>query len=263
MRSGFVLLLGLAGIIVFVTNVVNKGDDRAAAAGTHRRIVPGVAADSARPPTPLPTPIYDTERWVKVQVRITALELAVTESGTLPVAINATAKARFPGPFDAPITVPGQFSVTDEGTDALCDWSRVDVSTDFKMTVYYNSAGNLDLLLSFVSPQWHYSVACKAGGPYRSPAFGEEGLELFLRDLMAPYRTNEVANGVRLPMNIVSSPTANPCIKRSAKFSMTGIQTTLAEVFVWVYQADWPGGCDPSVDLVTPLPVDDLAPLTP
>jgi hypothetical protein len=65
MRFGLVLLLGFNGAFAFLASVANNEDDRARAAGAHRRIMPGLAADSARPPTPFPTPIYDTERLLR------------------------------------------------------------------------------------------------------------------------------------------------------------------------------------------------------
>lgn len=260
------MLVFAAGLIAVVIAVRESGP--VTAAGKWKLIVPAVAADSARPPAPTPTPVFDTERWIRVEIRIRALELAATASGTLPVLIHATAEAPVRNAFDPPITVTGDFSITPEGTDAVgCTWTRTDASSDFKMTVYYNSAGNLDVLLSFVSPEWHYTVTCpKVGVVTRSPAFGEEGLELFLRDLMQPYRTNEVANGVRLPMTVASG--GEPCIKRVAYFIGYGIQTNPAEVAVWVFQPGYPGGCDPVglpplPPLPTPPPDDDLAPLGP
>jgi hypothetical protein len=253
----FVVVAALIAVVV-----AGRDGDSVGAAGKWKLIVPGVAADSARPPAPTPTPVFDTERWIRVEIRIRALELAATGSGTLPVLIHATAEAPVRSALDPPVTVTGDFSITPEGTDAVgCTWTRTDASSDFKMTVYYNSAGNLDALLSFVSPEWHYTVTCpKVGVVTRSPAFGEEGLQLFLRDLMQPYLTNEVPNGVRLPMTVASG--SEPCIKRVAYFIGYGIQTSPAEVAVWVFQPDYPGGCDP-VGLPPLPPLDDLAPLVP
>lgn len=262
------MLVFAAGLIAVVIAVRDSGP--VTAAGKWKLIVPAVAADSARPPAPTPTPVFDTERWVRVEIRIRALELAATASGTLPVLIHATAEAPVRNALDPPITVTGDFSITPEGTDAVgCTWTRTDASSDFKMTVYYNSAGNLDVLLSFVSPEWHYTVTCpKVGVVTRSPAFGEEGLELFLRDLMQPYRTNEVPNGVRLPMTVTTADHGlDPCIRRSAHFSGSGIQTNPAEVAIWVYQPGYPGACNPELPPLPPLPTpppdDDLAPLVP
>lgn len=263
----------LVGVFVIVAALIavvigGREDGPATAAGKWKVIVPAVAADSARPPAPTPTPVFDNERWIRVEIRIRALELAATGSGTLPVLIHATAEAPVRNALDAPVTVTGDFSITPEGTDAAgCTWTRFDESSDFKMTAYYNSAGNLDVLLSFVSPRWYYTVSCpKTDVITRSPASGEESLELFLRDLMQPYLTNEVPNGVRLPMTVASGE--EPCIKRVAYFSGRGIQTNPAEVAVWVFQPGYPGGCDPAglpplAPLPTPPPDDDLAPLVP
>jgi hypothetical protein len=253
-----------AGLTAFVIGARASGP--AGAAGKWKLIVPGVAADSARPPAPTPTPVFDDERWIRVEVRIRALELAATGSGTLPVLIQATVEAPVRSALDPPVTVVGDFSITPEGTDAAgCTWTRTDARSDFKMTVYYNSAGNLDALLSFVSPEWHYTVTCPAVGVVtRSPTFGEEGLELFLRDLMAPYRTNEVPNGVRLPMSTTTADQGlDPCIRRSAYLKGSGIQTNPAEVAVWVYQPGYPGQCNPALPPLPPLDWDDLAPLVP
>jgi hypothetical protein len=259
-RQLFGVFVLAAGVSIFV--MAGRRDYPVGAAGKWKLIVPGVAADSARPPAPTPTPVFDTERWIRVEIRIRALELAATGSGTLPVLIHATAEAPMRSALDPPVTVTGDFSITPEGTDAVgCTWTRTDASSDFKMTVHYNTAGNLDALLSFVSPEWHYTVTCpKVGVVTRSPAFGEEGLELFLRDLMKPYLTNEVPNGVRLPMTVASG--GEPCIKRIAYFIGYGIQTNPAEVAVWVFQPGYPGGCDP-VGLPPLPPLDDLAPLVP
>lgn len=258
-------LLGLfvlaAGLTTFV---IAASEGPARAAGKWKLIVPGVAADSARPPAPTPTPVFDSERWVRVEIRIRALELAATGTGTLPVLIHATAEAPVRGALDAPVTVTGDFTITPEGTDAVgCTWTRTDASSDFKMTVHYNPAGNLDVLLGLVSPEWHYTVTCPGAGVVtRSPAFGEEGLHLFLRDLMQPYLTNEVPNGVRLPTLVSDAASGlGPCIKRSAYFKHSGIQANPAEVAVWVFQPGYPGGCEPALPPLPPL--DDLAPLIP
>lgn len=253
------LVVALALSAAAVTAALWGADEPATAAGGWKLVVPNVAADSARRPTAVPTPTvsFDSERWVRIEIRIHALELAATGTGTLPVLIHATAEGRLPGAFDAPVTVNGTFTITPEGSDEVgCNWVRADSSTTFKVTFHYNAAGNLDALLGIVSPTWHYNITCPNGFTFRSPAFGEEGLETFLRDLMQPYRTSEVANGVRLPMTVVSAPNQPPCIKRSANFTGTGIQTRPAEVGVWVYQPDYPGGCNPQLD-------EFLAPLLP
>ena len=85
---------------------------------------------------------------------------------------------------------------------------------------------------------------------------------MFLRDLMGPYLTNEVPNGVRLPMTVASAAHGlDPCIKRSAHFTGSGIQTNPAEVAIWVYQPGYPGACEPALAPLPPL--DDLVPLVP
>ncbi len=264
----FGMVVFAAGMLTFM--IAGGAGAPTTAAGKWKLIVPHVASDSAVPPAPAPTPVYDTERWVRVEIRIRALELAATGSGTLPVIIHATAEAPVRSAFDPPVIVTGEFSITPEGTDdADCTWERTDASSGFKMTVYYNSAGNLDALLSFVSPQWHYTVTCPdVGLVTRSPSAGEESIEMFLRDLMGPYLTNEVPNGVRLPMPVASAGHGlDPCIKRSAHFTGSGIQTNPAEVAIWVYQPGYPGECNPELPPLPPLsaptPDEDLAPLIP
>ncbi|HQW51127.1 MAG TPA: hypothetical protein PL082_03645, partial [Tepidiformaceae bacterium] len=78
------------------------------AAGKWKLIVPHVASDSAVPPAPAPTPVFDTERWIRVEIRIRALEGAATGSGTLPVIIHTTAEAPVRSALDPPVTVTGE-----------------------------------------------------------------------------------------------------------------------------------------------------------
>ncbi len=267
MRTGlfFVLLPGAAALAMLVAG--NQRQAPALAADKWKMIIPGIAADSGRHPTSTPTPEFDTDRWVRLTIHIRALELAATGTGTLPVLIEASARAPLRSELEGPVTVTGEFTITPEGTDAAgCSWSRGDVNREFKITVYYNARQNLDVLLGIVSPTWHYDVTCPGGKGFRSPKFGEEGLELFLRDVMQPYLVSEVPNVVRLPTNVA---TETPCIKRVAYFSAHGMQTDPAGVVVQVYQPDYPGGCEP-VDLPPLPPRDtrpdddpDLVPLTP
>jgi hypothetical protein len=233
-----VTLLLLVGVSAALFVSERTGND-AAAAGGFRIIVPNLASDSARaapPPTPTPAPTSDSQRWVKIFITITAEELAVTSSGTLPVRIFATADAPLPGVLDTPTPVTGTFTISPHGTDSAgCVWTRTITQPNFTMTVGHS--GDLSILASIVAPEWFYTMRCP-GNPaaFRFPDFGEEGLFYFLQQVMSPYR---VGNSVRLPTDVDSS---GGCLKRSATFRSSSFNGE-AQVDVYVYQKDWPGGC--------------------
>jgi hypothetical protein len=260
-RTGLALVLLVAGLGATSLWAQRTSDSAVAAApaavGPHRRHVAGLAADSANPPAAQPTPVFDGARWVRISIRIQAHELGVTATGFKIVPIIATADAPLPSVLDSPAAVAGQFSLSPEGADSVgCTWSAQITKPGFLMTVHHS--GDLDILASIDPPEWHYDVTCP-GSPQklRSPAFGEEGLFLFLRDVMAPYRTTvNGMDGVRLPTRL--DLTRPDCVKRSNSFAMQSV-SGYAEVFVYVYQPDFPGGCNfPAVP-----PLDPLAPLNP
>lgn len=245
-RLAFVcaVLFAVGGVLVFIQR---HGSD-AAAAGPFRMVVPGIAADSApgaANPTPTPTPTpppgpgSPEELWVKVDITVEALELAVGPSGTMPVNIFATAQGRMPSATDLPILVTGTFTISPHGTDAAgCTWTRTITKPDFELIIYHSTG--LSVRADLEVPEWYYTLQCPKGPPVRVPAFGEETLFNFLLELMAPYR---VGDGVLLPTPIYQGY-ANPpgCLKRSATFTGTTFKGTTT-VDVYVYDKDWPGGC--------------------
>ena len=254
--AGFVLLVAAVGGMFLGTW---RGRNDTLAATQHRRVVVGLAADSARAPSapsPTATPQFDTDRWVQVSIRVRAKEIAATANGSLPVLITAVATAPLPTVLDTPAQVTGTFSITPEGVDhGGCDWVRTDTQRDFKMTVYYTD--DLSILASMVSPEWFYTVICGRGAPpLRSPNSGQESLFLFLRSVMDSYLTKEVANGVKLPTIVVSG---QGCVKRSSLIEGMAPQAELVQVFVHVYQPDYPGGCN----IVLPALPDQIVPLGP
>lgn|GEM_PF-4172963 len=246
--GGAVLLAGLA--------LLGQGSrDGEAAAGPHTRVLPALAADSvpgAATATPTPTPpggSTGTDLRVTVILRIVALELSVSPTGTTPVLIEADATVDMPGP-QASTAAAGTFSIADHPVDAAgCSWTRFDVSTSFSLVVYNVSAAGV--LMGMTSPEWYYIQQCPAPGapPIRFPAFGEESLELFLRDLMTPYYAGPTS--VLLPLNAAAAP---GCLKQYGAFSHSGIQADPAQVFVYVHEQ----GC--SLPPLLPLPQPTPAP---
>ncbi len=241
-RIGLALALLVAGLGAASLWAQRMSDDAVAAApaavGPHRRHVAGLAADSANPPAEQPTPAFDGDRWVRINIRIQAHEGGVTSTGFKIVPIFATADAPLPTALQSPATVTGQFELTPEGVDAVgCTWTPVFKKLGFTMTVYHS--GDLDVLATIVSPEWHYAVTCPGyPGEIRSPASGEESLFLFLNELMTPYRTTVNPVPVRLPTGTdLFHP---PCVKRLNHFE-TDSATGHAEVWVHVYQPDFPG----------------------
>jgi hypothetical protein len=108
------------------------------------------------------------------------------------------------------------------------------VSTGFSVVVYNVMDGSI--LMGLTSPQRHYIQQCPGGAPpIRFPAFGEESLELFLRDLMTPYYAGPTS--VLLPLNAAASP---GCLKQYGAFSNSGIQADPAQVFVYVHEQTCP-----------------------
>ena len=231
-------LLGLAALL-FATERDEERD--ADAAGQHVRFLPALAADSvpgATTPTATPTPPpgggSSSGLVVSLIIRIIALELSVTPTGTTPVLIEAEAEVPMAN-GQSSSAAGGTFSIADHPIDAAgCSWNRVDVSTSFSVVVYNVSPAGI--LLGMTSAQWHYIQQCPGGAPpIRFPAFGEESLELFLRDVMAPYRTG--VNEVLLPLNAAAAP---GCLKQYGAFSHSGIQADPAQVYVYVHEQNCP-----------------------
>ncbi len=157
-------------LLVLVVLVVGAGtsliafegpSNDAAAAGRWRMIVPGLARDAARatPPLVTPPPTYDSERWVNIQLVITAHELAITGTGTSDIRIEASLSARLPTALDPPSLVTGQAFITPHQTDdAGCVWTRTFTKPDITMTVYYS--GDLSVLAGIDGPDWFYMAQC-------------------------------------------------------------------------------------------------------
>lgn len=234
-----VLLVGISAAL----SASNLEDRDAVAAGNWRLIVPNLARDAALPaPTATPAPTYDPERWVNIQLSITAHELAVAETGLMDIHIEASISAKIPTVLEAPVSVIGSATITSHAADSAgCIWTRTITKPDLKMTVYHS--GDLSVLLGIDGPEWYYMVQCPGDPtppPLRVPQFGTEGLRYFLQYALEPFR---VAEGVRLPTDIYSSYAGGQgCLKRSASYSRSAFN---ADVFVgvYVYQADYPGGC--------------------
>ena len=231
-----------------------QGTRPGVAAGQFVLRMPGIAADSATGTAPGSPPAPESGRFVRFDIDIHAQELAATAGGTLPVYIQAIVEVPLPGTGEPPNARMAQFTITPEGSDSAgCTWDREDVQSIMTVRVY--PSGSTDVLASFESPTWHYLVACpNVGQVSRSPAFGEESLELFLREIMAIYFTNEVPQGVRIPMEPGSEPLG--CLTRKQFIEGTGLQATRARVAIRVYR----DGCTP--EPLGEFP-DDLAPLTP
>jgi hypothetical protein len=212
----------------------------AAAAGAFQIVVPNIAADvvAARPrPTPTAAP-FDSDRWVNIQMNITAKELAVGPSGTVEVPIVVSASAKLPTVLEGPVTVTGTAFVQPHVVDSAgCTWSRTFSNPEFKMTVYYS--GDLSVIVSADGPDWYYDVICPPSSrTVRFPASGSVPLRLYLQYTMAAYR---VADGVRLPTEVISE-TPISCLKRKGTFNQTAFNAH-AVIQVYVYQPGFPGGC--------------------
>lgn len=252
-------LISFSGLLAGLMLVLQLAGPSAEAALAHRRFLLGIAADSAPVPataTPTSTPVPGSGPQggllVTVIIRIRALELAATATGTKPVMINAEASVPMPTAQQVVNVAAGTFSITEVGVDdAGCAWDRTDESTTFSVAVYHTS--DLSVVLGIVSPEWHYTILCPGGAPpIRSPAFGEESLELFLRDLMEPYRSPNV-NTVQLPL---SAPATPGCLKGYGAFSDSGIQADPAQVFVYLHET----GC--ALPPLPPLPTQSPTPTT-
>lgn len=230
--AGFALVGGLTFVRGLATGAV----------GPHHRVVPGLAADSAGPaaPTPTPTPPGGAGSTpapggsqglvVTVIISIRALELSATPTGTVPVMIDADATVDMPT-AQLSSAAAGTFAIGDHPMDAGgCAYPRTDVSTAFSVIVYRVDEGSI--LMGFTSPEWHYTITCPGGPPIRLPAFGEESLALFLRNVMGPYYAGP--NTVRLPLLAASEP---GCLKQYGTFSASGIQADPAQVYVYVHAA--------------------------
>lgn len=166
---------------------------------------------------------------------IVALELSTGPTGTTPVQILADATIAMAGPLQAS-AASGSFSIADHPVDAAgCSWPRTDVTTGFSVIVYEVRQGAI--LLGMTSPQWHYNIVCPGVAPIRIPAFGEESLELFLRDLMTPYYV-QGGTAVLLPLQPAAAP---GCLKQYGVFSHSGIQAAPALVSIYVHGQ----GCSP------------------
>lgn len=88
-----VLLVGISAAL----SASNLEDRDAVAAGNWRLIVPNLARDAALPaPTATPAPTYDPERWVNIQLSITAHELAVAETGLMDIHIGGVNQRKDP-----------------------------------------------------------------------------------------------------------------------------------------------------------------------
>jgi hypothetical protein len=233
--------IGLAALAVALPNA---GE---AANLPHRRFVPGLAADSARAPTAVPTafptPIFDTDRRITMFFEIDAKELAVSGTGTTIVHISANVSAPLPSVEQPIVTASGTFTIAPHPGDAVgCTWIRTLTKDTFKVTFFQTT--DLSIVANMDAPEWYYTMTCPTDGgrtpPLRSPAFGEEGMFYFLQELMAPYRQGL---GVKLPMGVVSEVPIS-CIKRHVLFQQgTTNFTDGASVEVFVYQPDFPGGC--------------------
>jgi hypothetical protein len=222
------------------------------AAATPLATAPAVPTPSAQPtptPTPSPTPSptltpagvspSDPELWVNIQMSIEAQELAVSASGQSPILISTTSSGRIPAAGEPATVVTGLASVTQHAVDdAGCAWTRTFTKPDLEMTVF--DSGDSSVLVGVDGPDWYYMVQCPGNPPpppLRSPAFGEEGIRLFLQTVFSNERE---ADGVRLP----TSPYAGGagCVKRSALIRRSsGFADVTVSVFV--YQANVPGGC--------------------
>lgn len=266
MRIHFVAgVLAIAGVTAGLVVSLRSDDGEVAAQVQHRRIMPGLAADSAVGPVGTP-PTFDTRRWVRIYIRVNAQEIAATLSGTLPVQISAIAEARIPTVLEPPSVVDGTFLITPEGTDSKgCSWDRTITPTTpnkFKLSVF--PSGDSSILASLESSEWFYTVTCllPSGGttpPIRSPAIGAEELTGFLSEVMQPYREGD---RVRLPTQLVDDP--GGCVKRSVQFAGSNVRASVI-IWVYVYQPDFPGGCDLPIPPLPPPPPpdDDLVPLEP
>jgi hypothetical protein len=239
-----------AGLVLLAATTSSLGE---AADRPHRRFVPGLAADSARAPTPVPTPfpapIYDTDRRITMFFEIDAKELAVSGTGFTIVHISANVSAPLPTADQPVVTASGTFTIAPHPGDAVgCTWTRTLTKDTFKVTLFQTT--DLSIVANLEAPEWYYIMTCPTDGgrtpPLRFPAFGEEGMFYFLQELMAPYRQGL---GVKLPMDVVSEFPIS-CIKRHGLFQQGPTNfTDGASVEVFVYQPDFPGGC-----LLTPSP---------
>lgn len=245
---------GMSCAMLVVALLVVWGDSRrpATAVGPYRRVVPGLAADSAPVPSPTPTQTpapgggSTSGLVVTVIIRIVALELSTTPTGTTQVMIDADATVAMAN-AQAASAAGGNFTITDHAVDSAgCSWPRTDVSTGFSVIVYRVDEGSI--LMGLTSPTWHYTITCPPPAPpIRIPAFGEESLELFLRDLMTPYYA--ATNTVRLPLQ---KPAAPGCLKQYGAFSHSSFQADPAQVYVYVHEALCP--LPPLVPIPQPTP---------
>lgn len=250
-RTAFALGLLLAALGIG-TLTPGAPAQRGDAAGNFQIVLAGIAADSAgalRRPTPA-TP-GDVEVWVRVNITITAMELAATGSGALPVQITASVEARIPSAGQGPAPVIGHFTISPEGTDSAgCDWTRTVTQENFGMTVFDSGdAPQLGgtVLATMVGPEWFYNVKCKGLDVARSPAAGVEGLFYFLRQAMDPYRTGDK---VRIP---ITRQSESSCVAGVKQISGTSL-TSSYQVTVYVYAGNVPCAIPP------PLPPSQLPP---
>jgi hypothetical protein len=236
-------VLAIAGASLALVAVQSE-NNTASAADSFKIIVPNVAADSAlaRPrPQPTPTVAFDSDRWVNIQMNITAKEAAVSASGQVDVPISVAANAKIPTVLEGPITVTGHAFVQPHVTDSAgCVWSRTFTNPDFKMTVFYSA--DLSVIASVDGPEWYYIVQCPGSSgqlpPVRFPLSGSIPLYGYLQTTMGAYR---VGNGVRLPMDVISEFPIS-CLKRTRTFDESAFNAH-AVIQVYVYQPDFPGGC--------------------
>jgi hypothetical protein len=207
---------------------------------THRRFVPGLAADSApaptatATPTPIPGPGSGPGLYVALFIDIDAKELAVSGTGTTIVPMSAfVLDVPLPTAQAPMVTAIGTFTIAPHPDDhpdgAVCTWTRFFASDIFGVT--FNDTGDLSVMATLQAPEWHYTMTCQSASgstpPVRFPAFGEEGLFLFLQEAMAPYRQG---SGVRIPMDAVSGS----CIKRQEEIFVPA-STGDVTVKIWVY----------------------------
>jgi hypothetical protein len=233
------LSVGIATAIVLLVARQLPGD--ASAAGKWKMIVVNVAADSA-PPAPTATPPFNTDRQIAMLIELEGKELAASGVGFTLVHMTATVSAvDMPTALDPVVTATGTFSIAPHPPDSAgCTWERTMTKDTFKVTFYYTQ--DLSIVADMETPEWYYTVQCPAPGapPIRFPAFGEEGLFHFLREIIEPYRQG---NGVRLPMDVVAEVPVS-CIKRHFKVERPETSFTgFISVEVFVYQPGFPGGC--------------------
>jgi hypothetical protein len=199
-----------------------------------------VASAPPSQPTPTPTPAgapaANKNLWVTIAITLNAKEPALTEAGTAPIEITASATARLPTAESGPVTVTGSVTMADHAPDPECTWSRTITKPGFEMTL--QDSGPASVTAAFSGPEWAWTMTCpdppRAPAAFRFPQFGAFQFGYYLE-----HPLGLTPGPVRIPTDIYAgyAPGVSGCLERWAVLTGSSSLSGDAEVDVWVYEA--------------------------